>query len=635
MEPNNNDSVLENVSASEALVSANKKVLEGDEGVESDELLVPSNDFETAGSKGKDAVGLNCKLEEPVLKNSIVADIAPLATSEFPIEPSTAGCEERHDNATVNAQQGLQDKSLPPQTGAISPSIVPEKSAKTPALPSSSGSVPPHLRPAYQKPMQQMHGLQSSKHSSSTPVSPHNQRIQDFELRPRQPRQLQIQQSFPRYDAGDSEQVARLHAQVMSLKNVLDAERRSSANMRKSIELEQRRKSDAAMSSLLTNLIHAQEEALASNARAEAQERDLEHRRKQISQMEVYLAEGQRQMHENLGNFHRESSRSMNVVDRELIKREEELAANRRLANAHGKLKMRSDRVRQREIVQEIREQQYKIATRAALEAEFYEATQAVANASDITEREYNRGFVAGKVAGQEAAKIAAPIVEQRDGSIEGYAAYHRQQIALDNALHGRIPLNDPELAFLFDTGHPGNLVARGVQMGQMGAMTATVIRQSGTAHGEATTSVINSGAETKPNGNGIGVSNGANGSYRIISQPVPTIAAAVNKATPPANLIPISNVHNDNHNATPPTHPVPTPPSPLPASLNRERPRKIPAARPTLAAELRGETPMHNGSYILANRAAAAAMESRREDPPAGKTGQFADVGPDLLEFY
>ncbi|KAF2854227.1 hypothetical protein T440DRAFT_360047, partial [Plenodomus tracheiphilus IPT5] len=499
--------------------------------------------------------------------------------------------------------------------GAIQPSS-PEKIC---GMTFSNGSVPPHLRAAYQPLVQPQYGLRLSRHSDLAPVLSHNQRNKHVEA-PRFSRSHQPQFQFPssRYESGDSEQVARLHAQVLSLKNVIEAERRDHANMRKSVEAQQQEKTNAAFSSLLGNLLRTQEEALSSKARAECTQRDLEHRLKKIEQLEMYLSEGQKQLFYQL--YH-QGIRPMSAVDREQIMYEAELEAKKKLADANGEMQMRSERVSLRESAQEIREQQYKVSIRAALEAEIRGGMQPVGNVDEIAELEYNRGYAVGKEAGR---KVAAK-PEQKESFIDGYAAYHRTQTALDNFRHGRIAHDSPELAFLFDAGHPDNFVARGMQMGRMNTHSQTVT---------AANSVARNGAANGANGGANGaVNGGARSTNGVLSGPVANGTAhqalattnGIGQATSSNGVA--SNGQNGTHRDRPAAA---TPPTPEPRVQERARNTRLPPARLTFAAELRGTTPTHNGSYILANGSASPGPNPEMNN----KTGQFADVGPNLLDL-
>ncbi|KAH9872919.1 hypothetical protein J1614_005314 [Plenodomus biglobosus] len=623
LRPEHSITASKDVSRDGDLIGDRNKVLETDTALDPSEVQAPSINIETAIFEAEQAVdsGIkpgdikvldkqvklaigedNAKSTEPISGNLAVPNLASGGTTDSAQqrEPLTPRKEEVQDEAKDNAERKLKPKAedTPPlRDRSVTPSRVPKAPIETSAISSGNESVPPHLRPSAHRAAQPSYGLHSSRHSDFTAVSPRSQRKETFEP-PRFPRPHQAHLQHSRYDSGDSEQVARLHAQILSLKNVLEAERKTSANMRKTIEEEKQRKSDAAFSSLLTTLLHAQEEALTSNARAESMKRDLEARVKKIEQLEVYLAEGQKQL---FWKLEQEGIRSMSVVDRESIKREAELAVNRRLAEAHGKLQMRSERLRLRESSQAIREQQYEISIRAALEAEVREAAQPFADVDEIAELEYNRGFAAGK----EAAKKITPVIELKDNFVDGYAAYHRVQTALDNFRHGRIAQNHPALAFLFDAGHQDNLIARGMQMGRMKAVTSTT---TGVQNGVARGTVVNEGQHNPTSGQ----------PSRFPSQQAPSTKS--------------SNIYEPPYTCTTQINILDSPSKPLPPPNHKpqERAQKLPPPRQTLAAELRGEIPMRNGMYILANGSAAREPEPK----PVVKTGRFADVGPDLLDL-
>ncbi|KAI8940662.1 hypothetical protein NX059_001932 [Plenodomus lindquistii] len=527
-----------------------------------------------------DAPGeVDTNMSEPTAPvTAITADdpvIAPISRAETG-QPTTAEDHEPEVNSEDKIEDVVQktETLTSEKTGDVTDA--PPVEAPKASLPTSN--VPPHLRPTSRAPAEPLYGLHHSRHSEPASTPPRNYRSQHFE--PPRPRynQSQYQHAYTRNDGMEREQAARLHAEVLSLKRVLEVERKTSANMRKTIEMEQQRKSEAAFSSMLGSLMRGQEEAHVMKARAEAKMRDLEQCTKKIEQMEVFLAEGQKQLYFKLDQ---QGVRPMSAVEREHLKRDAELTVERKLADALGELHMRSERLGLRESAQQLREQQYKTSIRAALEAEIRAAVESSNDAEEIADIEYNCGYAAGKeaakiAASKEAAKKAASVVEHKDSFIEGYAAYHRAQTALDDLHHGRITSQSPRLAFLFDAGHADNFLVRGMQMGQLRMDTATAF-----AHHPHPTS------------------------NDEVSKP------ALNTTPPTASI----NIQS----GAPPTPPMST-----------ERIRRIPPPRPTLAAELRGATPMFNGAYVLANGGAGADTSAK----PVVKTGCFADVGVDLINL-
>lgn len=247
----------------------------------------------------------------------------------------------------------------------------------------------------------------------------------------------------------------------MKAKNDLGLERRKNIEMRKTIETEQQEKNEAAFSSLLAHVLQDQARALTLEATVVDKERHLKHREKKIEQLEVYLSEGQKQLKYRL---EQEGVRLMSVADREHIKREAYLECKKAFAEKEDQLATQLKGLLLREGTQRLREKQYKVQIRDALEAEVRDASVFQDEANDIATIEYKRGFDAGKEAGRKEALEEA----QKNSFLEGYAACHCTQTALHNLHEGRIAHDSPELAFLFDAGHPDNLFNRGQQIGLM-----------------------------------------------------------------------------------------------------------------------------------------------------------------------
>ena len=344
-----------------------------------------------------------------------------------------------------------------------------------------------------------------------------------------------------------------MHAQLLSLKKGLEAERKTNITMRKTIEAEQQQKSHAAFTSVLSNLLRDQEEALLIKARAEAKERDLEVCSKRIEQLEIYLSVGQKQLFLQLKKA---GICCMDAVTQEHIKRDAVLAVQKQYTDQIGALNTRMERIRHREATQELREAQYKISIRDALEAELCQTTISSERANEIAESEYNSGFAAGKEAGLQSALEDA----RRIAFLEGYAACHRTFAAVDDLRHGRITPDDPKLAFLFDIGNPENLIARGIEIGQMNK-------------GDCGMSSTH-GSELQHNGNNViasetRVANGVIAGEATIDPPhsSPNITNGVGNGALSNGII-SKNVLNDDHLSSPSTI---TPPSPLSRAENAE----------------------------------------------------------------
>jgi hypothetical protein len=252
-----------------------------------------------------------------------------------------------------------------------------------------------------------------------------------------------------------------MNAQLMKTKHELDAERTKNLRLRKNIEAEQQQKIEAASCIMLTNLLREQAEALTLKSRVEARERDLDLREQKISQLEVYLSEGQKQL---MYALEENGDRPMSAVQMEHARREAELNAQKNFADLNGKLEFKIEAQRLREGGQHMREQHYKAMVREELQAELAETSISHEKAEEIADIEYNNGFGAGKEAGR---KEALKESHQR-GFLEGYGACHLTQVTLSKVRQGLIAHNDPTLDFLYDANHPHNLWNIGELVGRL-----------------------------------------------------------------------------------------------------------------------------------------------------------------------
>ena len=400
-------------------------------------------------------------------------------------------------------------------------------------------------------------------------------------------------------DHGDREQIVRMNAQVMKLKNELDAERNKGVRLRKSIEAEQQQKVEAASSVMLTNLLRDQATTLTLKSKVEARERDLDEREQKITQFEVYLSEGQKQL---MYALEENGDRPMSAVQMEHARREAELNAQKAMADMNGKLNIKIEALRLREAAQQMREQNWKAIAREQLEAEFADNSITHEKADEVAEEAYNDGFGAGKEAGR---KEALKESHQR-GFLEGYGACHRTQVTLSKVRQGLIARDDPELDFLYDANHPHNLWNIGEMVGRLqrddkiaqpkedvkketpaGKKTLAPVQHD---DGPEETSRMNREVEGRMNGHTSGHTNGPNSGH--------------------------PNGINGNTNSA--------------MIHKREEPViKMPPPRPTFAAELRGPSLTHNGHIVLANNVAS---------PVAKETGRpiikYEDEGVNLIDL-
>ncbi|RYN53665.1 hypothetical protein AA0118_g9475 [Alternaria tenuissima] len=409
-------------------------------------------------------------------------------------------------------------------------------------------SLPPHMRPEFQPPPARQFGLNDSRHM----VPPND--VARFNEGPRASRSHYVSYQ-PRGDHVDREQFARVSAQLTKIKHELDVERNKNWRLRKTIEAEQQQKVEAASSKMLTNLLREQAEALTLKAKVEARERELDLREQRISQQEVYLCEGQKQLWFSL---EANGVRPMSAVDIQHVRQEAEQTAQKATADLNGKLNIKIEGLRLREAAQQMREQQYKTIIRDSLKDEL-ENSLTDEKAEEIAEIEYNNGYGAGKEVGSKEAQEKS----RQRGFLEGYGACHRTQITLSKCRQGLIDRDSPELNFLYDANHPHNLWNIGELAGRL---------------------------EHEDNAEKM-----KNVSKREFAVEKPVInTKTANVADEPRDMNgKVNGYTNDTM-----------------IHKREETSSRMPLARPTFAAELRGPSATHNGHIILANNIA----------PPAAK---------------
>ncbi|USP78580.1 carbonate dehydratase [Curvularia clavata] len=246
----------------------------------------------------------------------------------------------------------------------------------------------------------------------------------------------------------DSAEIVRLNAQILKIRDDLAAERTKNLTQRQQMKSEQRQYLEATFSNMVTDLLHEQIDILARKANIEARERDVLFREQRAAQLESFLAEGQRQLVYGLDEHH------MNAVQLDHIGRETDLKMRKHLTDREAKLAVKSEELRLRASAQEKREELYKIMVRELLEAEIKKSVLSV-------EDEYKRGFKDGKEAGKQE-------------FLKGYHACHRAQATLSMFRKSEMVHGAPELDFLFDPAHPGNMFNMGVQIGKLELHGAT-----------------------------------------------------------------------------------------------------------------------------------------------------------------
>ncbi|KAI4678931.1 uncharacterized protein J4E88_006219 [Alternaria novae-zelandiae] len=514
--------------------------------------------------------------EKPELKLA-----SPIAKKEAPLA-SPPGLHVEATNTDVDI--GTEDSDFKTDTDANIEAPKPSRPAH---------SLPPHMRPDFQSPPSRLFGLPDPRHMMSS------NEVNRFNDAPRAPRSHFNSHGSRGGDHGDREQIVRMNAQVMKLKNELDAERNKGVRLRKSIEAEQQQKVEAASSVMLTNLLRDQATTLTLKSKVEARERDLDEREQKITQLEVYLTEGQKQL---MYALEENGDRPMSAVQMEHARREAELNAQRAMADMNGKLNIKIEALRLREAAQQMREQNWKAIAREQLEAEFADNSITHEKADEVAEEAYNDGFGAGKEAGH---KEALKESHQR-GFLEGYGACHRTQVALCKMRQGLIARDDPELDFLYDANHPHNLWNIGQMVGRLEKEDKTALTKEDAKKETSVekkilapvqgdddpeeTSRMNRKIDGRMNGHTSGHTDG--------------------------NINGHNNGINSNTNGT--------------MIHKREEPAiKMPPPRPTFAAELRGPSLTHNGHIVLANNVAS---------PVAKETGRpiikYEDEGVNLIDL-
>jgi hypothetical protein len=285
----------------------------------------------------------------------------------------------------------------------------------------------------------------------------------------------------------DAAEYARLSAQVMKMRDGLQAAQKENAEMRVQIETEKQKSLDAAMSGLLTDLLRKQAEALDMKAKAQAKQYELQYREQKIEQLEVFLAKGQKQFHYELDQ---RGIQPMSAIEAERIRENLALEMKRQFASTEIRLANTADRIRQRESVQEIREQQYKATVRDAMEREIREKMglemQSRAEDSKCAEIEHQRGFIEGRRIGRNEAMQEIG----RKHYLKGYLACNHTQTVLHKVRSGHIPPDSNELAFLFDPTHRENLFNLGREVGMMSVQNTTNMNEPVADQGQSQTNV-------------------------------------------------------------------------------------------------------------------------------------------------
>jgi hypothetical protein len=281
----------------------------------------------------------------------------------------------------------------------------------------------------------------------------------------------------------------------MKARSDLDYERKVNCEMRKTVGAEKQASIGGAMADMLNDLLQKQADALTVKARMQEKERDLKYREQKITQVEIYLANGQKQLK---WQFEEQGIRTMSQVDEANLRREVELQTKQQLSEIEGKIGIQVERLRHQEAAQKIREQQYRVLIRDALENEVREelARDMQGKISDgkVTEAAYERGIAEGKRSGGSKSSED----EHRQEFFKGYAACYRTLTILHNVRNGKIAVESSDVAFLFDPTHPENPHNVGLHIGRMEAPSTkaktsigVVVSHKSTEKGAARTAAI------------------------------------------------------------------------------------------------------------------------------------------------
>ncbi|KAF9695275.1 hypothetical protein EKO04_006937 [Ascochyta lentis] len=313
--------------------------------------------------------------------------------------------------------------------------------------------VPPHMRPMPKPANPQHSNTQDRMREWPVPV-------------PRIPRAYCPPGGYqPSRPPLDYDEIQRTKAQLMKARNDLENERKANAETQKTVGAEKQAIIGAAMSNMLTDLLHKQAEALAEKAKTQEKERELQYRERKITQLESFLSDGQRQLKYEL---EQQGIRPMSVIEKANLRHEIELNVRHQLSDIQGRIAIQVERLRHQEAAQKIREQQYRVSIRDAVEAEVRAQIgrdeQVRAADAKTAELACERGLAESK----RSADANTSGVALRQDFLKGYAACFRSQTALYRMRTGRIATDSPELAFLYDPTHPENIHNVGVQIGRM-----------------------------------------------------------------------------------------------------------------------------------------------------------------------
>lgn len=251
---------------------------------------------------------------------------------------------------------------------------------------------------------------------------------------------------------------ARHHAQVLKLQQELSAERESKRNLRKTIEVEVRETSDAALLSMIKDVFHERSELEKQKYELQKKQVDLDRQAKWFSQLEVMLTEGQKLLQSQHREIRLRDPASIELEQVRQYVTDEKAAVYK---NANAKLLIKHDLLRAREAKLDLMEQHWKTRARESLEDELRTKLEEEIEAR-IADSEYQRGFDQGK----ETGRLEKCENAQQQGFLEGYNMARLTQQRIAALEKGSIPYDSLDLDFLFNPEHPENPFNRGIQIG-------------------------------------------------------------------------------------------------------------------------------------------------------------------------
>ncbi|KAJ4379367.1 hypothetical protein N0V86_005412 [Didymella sp. IMI 355093] len=460
------------------------------------DLQVSAAEDKTRGDESEKLTSSNTEALPAATQDSSVASEAKSSDEE---EEGSHRIRDEMQISNVRGKGSIAEDSEESPLGDDEDTAEFQKPAKAGATPSRS--VPPHMRPAFKAPNTQQSSILDTRvgHFSIIKQDHTNGHQPHWPVPvPRTPRGYYLpvghQSSHPPLDY---DELQRTKVQLMKARSDLHYERKINVEMRKTVEVEKQASIGSAMADMLNDLLQKQAGALNAKARMQEKERDLEYREQKITQLETYLANGQKQLKWQLEE---QGIRAMSQVDEANLRREVELQMKHQLSEIEGKIGIQVERLRYQEAAQKIREQQYRVLIRDALENEVREELardmQGKISDTEVTEAAYERGIAEGKRSGGSKSSED----EHKQEFFKGYAACYRTLTILHNVRNGKIAVESSDVAVLFDPTHPENPHNVGLHIGCMEApptkvktSVGVVVNRKSMEKGAARTAAIQS----------------------------------------------------------------------------------------------------------------------------------------------